>query len=413
VDIRYRRRASSTSAPRQSPSRIAVARQITPRALTDLARAGLFVSQRTSPAPPRRSARGGPACHRPAVTWLARANASSPAGVAGARRRELLECLRGHPPAGVEHPVTRCSRRPDAGASSASGLCGAPQPSLAFVEIPYPDCLLGQREQRGAITVLCPAVARRRYRRTQRFLGVAREPVPRRSRAGQAGDLDIGAADLRWQGGASRRWRSASVSATTMPSRSRFIRRRLAGRWRARSLRRTARLPIGQEPGLVDDRRPGEARRWASHSRIDAIASQTAAGDPASRLGVRRGHARWRPPIQMALTRSLPARTRAARGRRQPQREARTSTSMVGPARPGQLNAWSAAAGPHLKSPPPECADGVDDLAMPANHAAARRCSAACPGNGRRSSSRSSRDSWWKRNQVRPGQAKPRTRSRL
>ena len=49
--------------------------------------------------------------------------------------------------------------------------------------------------------------------------------------------------------------------------------------------------------------------------------------------------------------------------------------------------------------------DGLDHVAMPANHPAARRCSAGtASGIVRRSSSRSrSPNSWWKRNQVRSG----------
>src|SRR6266508_4612473 len=108
--------------------------------------------------------------------------------------------------AGLEHPGRQVQQLPDARPGVClQGLCGALQPSLAFVEVTRPDRRGGERYQRGRNHRLCaPAVPLgERYRLVAVLPGGGdRADLRRETQLRQAADLQVGPADPAGQGGA-------------------------------------------------------------------------------------------------------------------------------------------------------------------------------------------------------------------
>src|SRR6266511_1158931 len=187
--VPLRTSASALRAPAGSPS----VRQITARALLispELARSSSSAARRAWAwaSIPRRAwgVSGQP------VPWFDRA--------------ELPQRLAVVAAAGVEPPGRQVQQLPDARPGvGLQGLCGALQPSLAFVKLTRPDRRGGERYQRGRDDRLCaPAVSLGEFDRLLAALpgGGERADPRRESELRQAGDFEVGPADPPGQDGA-------------------------------------------------------------------------------------------------------------------------------------------------------------------------------------------------------------------
>ena len=121
-------------------------------------------------------------------------------------RAELLERLVVPAAAGLQHAAHNAHQQRDAGPGiSLQGRCGAPQPSLAFVELTHPDHHARERDERGRDDRLrVPAVpAGEGYRLVAAPPGSGeRADLRRETQLRKAADFEVGPADLPGQDGA-------------------------------------------------------------------------------------------------------------------------------------------------------------------------------------------------------------------
>jgi hypothetical protein len=194
----------------------------------------------------------------------------------------------------VQHPGYQMQPRPDAGrVVGFQGPGRAPQPPLAFAELPRPDCRLGQGEQRGRDHRFGPPAVPlgQRYHLPAAFPGRGQGTGRHGPELGEAAYLEIRAADLPGQGGTLPQV-AFGVGERQGPRLDRSEVHQADGPQVAGERDLLAAPPghrSGQEPGLLHDTGQVAAALGQPQMQRRDRQLQAAAATGRRRLGVRRG----------------------------------------------------------------------------------------------------------------------------